>query len=59
MDNGNRKRVREDMENDQDETFIITVLLSFLVSIIGSWYHDKYFISGHVEGFKFKQPYVS
>ncbi|GER31124.1 RNA-binding protein, partial [Striga asiatica] len=44
MDNGSRKRRREDVENDEEESDIIVLLLISLVAVLGSWYHNKYFI---------------
>ncbi|GER32720.1 alpha/beta-Hydrolases superfamily protein, partial [Striga asiatica] len=44
MDNGSRKLRRVDVENDEEESDIIIVLLISLVAVLGAWYHNKYFI---------------
>ncbi|KAL8509918.1 hypothetical protein ACS0TY_016946 [Phlomoides rotata] len=44
MNNSNKKRPREDLENDEEDTEIIISFLSFLMGIVGAWYHGKYLI---------------
>ncbi|GFQ05423.1 hypothetical protein PHJA_002686400 [Phtheirospermum japonicum] len=44
MDNIHRKHSRKEKENDEEETEIIISFLSFLLGIIGAWYHEKYLL---------------
>ncbi|KAL0412976.1 UNVERIFIED_CONTAM: hypothetical protein Sradi_1499300 [Sesamum radiatum] len=44
MDNVQRKRSREKLESDEEDIEIVISLLSFLIGIVGAWYHENYFI---------------